>query len=406
MKKTMKIILKLLFIGFLVISFSGCRGRNISDTEGEKNVKALAICLGAHANSSVLNLNSPFVKKTVKQAIASFGFVSVISIDGKPDIVAADNYQVDEQYRGNPELLMRMAKGAADNLLSDLSGIQANDEEVDVLEALRIAVRTLDSAPEGAEKEIIVIDSGLSTSGYLDFRNNLLSADPEELADQLFEKQIIPNFEGITVKWQQLGDVYEPQKKLSPSQVAKLKEIWGTIIRETGGIFVASETIFSPEPVKDDLPIVSVVKLQAEEPIKLKVNRTNDYDKGIIIDEKRVKFEEDSDKFAEPEKAFETISVIANDMKYNSKLNIVIIGTTAGDENTEYTYDLSKRRAEMVKDTLMNLDIEAIRMKTVGMASSDPWHIYNVGTKGRLAAKNRKVVIMSADSSKLKEILK
>jgi hypothetical protein len=86
----------------------------------------VALVLGAHANSRALNRNSPLIRDTVKTAISSFGFVSVISEDGSPDLIAAGNYTVPEQYRGNSQLLENLSEKKAGVLLAALEDVRAD----------------------------------------------------------------------------------------------------------------------------------------------------------------------------------------------------------------------------------------------------------------------------------------
>ena len=383
---------------------------------------SVAIVLGAHSNSCDVNLNSLMVKETVSGAIETFGFVSVISIDGKPDLIAADLYAVPERYRdGNPQLLMEMAHKKTANLLNGLTQVRANDPEVDTLEALRLAVRTLESAPDNSEKVILVLDTGLSTTGLLDFRNNLISAEPQAIANLLTEKQAIPDFSGITVKWQQLGDVHSPQPILTPAQVKKLEEIWKAVIEKTGGVFESSRAVANPGCVGGELPTVSVVELPPEAPVvfdpvdvkraviqpKKTVEVSDDvFNQPRFLSSEQVRFVGDSDVYLDPKAAIEAIKPIAEYMAENSSFTMLLIGTTAGDDHNDYSINLSNDRANAVRRTLVSLGVEEKRILTLGLGSADPWHIYGVGKSGELAAQNRKVVLLSADSPEAVKLMR
>lgn len=393
----------------LALAFTALVGCSLTSGQGEakkeESITAVVLALGVHANSRDLNLNSPLIKDTVSEAISSLGFVSVISIDGSPDLVAADNYEVPEQYRGNPQLLQDISKKKTANLLAGLSEVRANDAEVDTLEALRLGVRTLASAPKDAQKIIIIVDTGLSTIGFLDFRNNLINGDPQTIADLLAQKQAIPDFTGITVRWQQLGDVNEPQQGLSPAQTKKLEEIWRAIIERTGGTFEPSLTVANPGTVNGELPAVSAVKLPPDEPIKFDSAAVANFEKPQFLSEEQVQFIGDSDQYLNENEAVAVITPIADYMKANPDFTMLLIGTTAGDSNSDYCLDLSERRANTVKNTLVSLDVSTDHVLTVGLGSADPWHIYNAGYEGALAAQNRKVVLLDATTELAKEIL-
>ena len=76
----------------------------------DSSQQAVAMLVGAHGNSRALNLNSILVTDTVGEAISSHGFLSVIIVDGQPDLIQADSYAVKETQKGNPELLQKMAE--------------------------------------------------------------------------------------------------------------------------------------------------------------------------------------------------------------------------------------------------------------------------------------------------------
>ena len=413
MKKHLIRIIIVFTIAVLVLSvISGCTLSAEQDAAKniDESMTAVVVILGAHANSLDLNLNSPLIKDIVAKAISSFGFISVVSVDGAPDLIAADNYDVPVQYRGNPQLLQDISKKKTANLLAGLTKVRANNAEVDTLEAMRLAVRTLASAPEDAEKIIIIVDTGLSTIGLLDFRNNIINAEPQIVAELLAEKQAIPNLANITVKWQQLGDVSAPQQSLSPAQVLKLEAIWRAIIEKVGGKLEISLTVANPGGIGGDLPDVSVVEFPPDEPIRFAPDVADPaaidaFEKPQFLSDDQVQFIGDSDQYLHPEVAVSVITPIAEYMKANSDFTMLLVGTTAGDNNNDYCLDLSQRRAEAVKATLVSLGVPDNRVITAGLGSADPWHIYDAGFDGPLAAQNRKVVLISADTLVSNDIL-
>ena len=363
-------------LAMLLTTLCGCASASAKNNSAPT---AVALVLGCHANSRDLNLNSPLIKEEVTQAIVSFGFVSVIANDGAPGLVSADNYQVPEQYRGNAQLLRTMAEKSAASLLSGLSQVRADDAEVDTLEALRLAVRTLASAPEGAQREIVVVDTGLSTSGILNFGNNILSAPAATVADLLAEKEAIPDFTGITVEWQQMGDVSAPQQTLSAAQVRQLTDIWQAIVEKGGGTFISSLTVANPGSESGDLPPVSTVDLPATEPVAFDPNAMGDFDTPQFLSEEQVRFVSDSDIYLEPDRADAVIAPVAAYMKENPAFTMLLIGTTAGDGSSAESLALSARRALAVKNTLVSLGVPGERILTLGLGSADPWHIAQAG---------------------------
>lgn len=83
----------------------------------------------------------------------------------------------------------------------------------------------------------------------------------------------------------------------------------------------------------------------------------------------------------------------------------MLAGTTAGDEDSDYTMTLSKKRADAVRETLIHLGVDESRIVSVGLGSNNPWHVYGAGYEGSIAASNRAVVLLDASCDTAKEIL-
>lgn len=407
MKRMMKKAAMILAIAIMVIPLAGCSN---ASKEEEDRPKALALVVGNHTCSRELNLNSPLILDAVSETIADYGFISVVSVDGAPWLVAADSYDIPEQYKKASESKLRAdAKNKAHNLMMQVVGVRADDSEVDTLEAIRIAVRSFDSAEEMADRKIIVVDTGWSTTGLMNFGNNLLNGDPAAVAKMLDEKNAIPDLSGTTVIWQQMGDVASPQQELSPSQVLVLKSIWEAVIEKGGGKFECRETVANNGIIGGSLPEVTAIALPREEPVKFDAAEMDlgerIFDEPVFFDEGQIRFEGDSDVYAEPEKATECLEPVAEFMKSHADFRLLLAGTTAGDSDSQYVRELSKARADAVKRSLLKMGVEEERVVTTGLGNGDPWHIYGVGTKGDLAAQNRKVVMLGADSDTAAEIM-
>lgn len=388
--KHIKITALLLTLVMLAAALAGCGGR------AEQPPSSLSIVIGNHACSRELNLNAPIIKSAVSEAVARYGFISVVQVDGAPELVSADLYTVDERYRhADPEKLKTDAAIKAANLLSTIGTVQANDPEVDTLEALRIALRSFAYAPEEGERTILVIDSGLSTAGYLSFQNGLLSASPEAVVQELQNRGALPDFSGVAVLWQQLGDVAEPQQALSPRQTQRLADIWQAIVTAGGGSFTLCGGMPNAGALGEGLPTVSTVPLTADAPIAF-TGEAADFSAPQMLTEEQVRFLGDSADYADPAAAERVIRPIAEYLKAHDSFRLLLIGTTAGDGDTEYARTLSEQRAETVRRTLIALGADGGRIIARGLGSQDPWHIPGAGTDGPLAAQNRKVVLLDA----------
>lgn len=407
MKKTISMILILACVIALVSTLAGCSGNGVK-APAEK--AAVCYVIANTANSKGLNFNSPLVQDTVYSTVRNYGFISVVNADGKPEIVHATSYDLEDKYKSASEEKLDMdARSKATNIILSMQSIMADDPEVDYLESLRLAVRTLSSLEGYDSKTIVLMGTGLSTTGVMNFSNNLISAEPEMVINLLNEKSEIPDFKGITVYSQQLGDVAAPQQELTSAQRIKLEKIYGGIVETGGGNFVYNEIIANPVDDTKQYPTVTPVKLPSDAPISFEevvFEEENIFEEPVFLTEEKIGFVADKDVFLNPSEASETLRPVAEYLASHPSISIVLAGTTAGDSDSDFTLTLSRKRAETVKNALIDLGVSADRIITIGLGSEkDPWHVYNAGYDGAAASGNRKVVLLDASSERAASIL-
>ena len=410
--------MKKLFILFLIaamlaspVLLSGCAAVGAAAAAAEEQPVAVAVLICNSANRAAPDFSSPKLQEAVKKAVGTYGYICVISVDGDPAIVLKGSCDIDPRYKeADPQKLAQEASARTIQLMSQIQSVRADDPEVDLLSAMHLAVRTLADAPAGSRKCILIIDSGLSTIGLVDFRNNLLNGEADAIAAALDEMEAIPDLTGVEVAWQGIGDVAQPQAPLSPRQVNQLKAIWTAIIRQGGGTLSWIETPPASSETDDALPTVSTVSLAMEVPLAFEPKAMEEpafaFDEPVFLRESQVRFVGDSDAFVDAEAAAETVKPIAELMQKNTDLQLLLVGTTAGDATSDYALALSSGRADAVKKLLVSLGVDGARIQTIGMGSSDPWHIANAGLQGELASQNRKVVLINAESDVAQAILK
>lgn len=84
------------------------------------------------ANSQGLNLNSPMVQDTIYDTIRNYGYISIVNVDGIPDIVLANSYDIDDKYKSaSKEKLDMDARSKTTDLIAGMQGVIACDPEVD-----------------------------------------------------------------------------------------------------------------------------------------------------------------------------------------------------------------------------------------------------------------------------------
>lgn len=409
MKKGFAVLFTTICLAASAVGLTGCGSQ--TSAEETSGMNAVCYAIAPTANSQGLNMSSPLVQDTIYDTILEYGYISVLVVDGEPEMVAADSYDIDAQYKkASKEKLKTDARAKATNLIAYMESQVANDAQVDYLEGLRMAVRSLSSLKGYDSKTIVVIGTGLSTQGTLNFQNNLLSVEPEAVLDQLEEKNEIPDFTGITVVWQQMGDVASPQEDLSQTQRKRLQEIWGGIVERGNGTFVFNDIMANPVDTEVSYPAVDTVELPTESPVGFDEVMFHTEDEGILeepvmLTEEQVSFVPDKATYLNEEEAVATIQPIADYLIEHEQITVLLAGTTAGDEDSDYTMALSQERADAVRDTLIKLGVDESRIVTVGLGSSNPWHVYAAGYEGSIASGNRKVVLLDASSDTAKEIL-
>jgi len=283
MKAIISVAVALVLLAGLVLLLSAAEVIPNPLDEDHGKTYSIAFVLGAHANSRTINFDSNTVLQEKLEKVAkTYGFFSLVVADGDPtrQSLACETIK--------PDALMKLLnffngkekiRDRANAIKGVLRSQRANTAEVDTLKALNIAARQLSDRPPSDEKEIVVLGTGLSTTGFLNLREDdahWLYSDAEEIVTILTEGNNLPSLKGITVTWCQMHDVGEPQQEFDGLRQENLVEIWRRIVENGGGKFVlkevppGTETYISSE--SDSYPPVSVIELRPPEPIATSVS--------------------------------------------------------------------------------------------------------------------------------------
>lgn len=410
--------------------------------ESEKPITILAILLGNHANSKKLN---PQLFDKIEQVYSSFGNICIICIDGKPEVVRDDenngmmvgSYDVeylkksrnDYQYREiwerdylNEQIL---------ELNNYLEESHVDDSEVDTLEAFHSAVAALNDMElivggsdgnKKIEKEIVICDTGLCTTGKLNFLNydylkliknekNLNNDDVgqeevNKLIEDLEANMEIPDLSGITVTWYGLGEVDKPQPNLSKLDKENLQYIWSEILRRSEAIpskakntkldyFVqlkGYEIEISEEYVTPVIWWEGVGNIESKE--------------EIIIKEEEIGFIANYAKYSSVEKANKVLRPYAENLLNYDDLKVLLLGTTSSYGGG--SVELSMQRAEKVKESLVELGVPEERIVTAGLGYNEEF-CENDSPNGEfieeIGKNNRAVYILPLESEKAEKAL-
>ncbi|TQN42127.1 outer membrane protein OmpA-like peptidoglycan-associated protein [Blastococcus colisei] len=328
-------------------------------SDGAEPTGGLSIVVGARNNMPAPALSGA-ASEAIESALVSQSHLSVVVADGAPfqldgagALVARDeNSIVQKQDRDQNRELIERALGEA----------QAKTEETDLLAALLLAARSLSSVD--GEVTIVIVDSGLSTTGALNFaaQPELLDADPETLAAALAEAGELPDLSGVDVVFSGLGDVVAPQEPLPAAQRANLIAIWTAIVKTAAAPNVrVEEAPLSETPARGLPRVTPVVPGEGSRCVV----------ETVVLDEGDIAFVADTAEFQDGDAALATLQPIAQRMT-SQVLSATLTGTTADKGDDEGQRALSRQRAQGVADVLVELGVPVGRMTVTGVGSDFP----------------------------------
>ncbi|MGY1792819.1 OmpA family protein [Geodermatophilus sp. SYSU D00525] len=328
----------------------------------------MAFVVGARSNMPAPRLDGRALD-ALDTALEDQSLAAIVVADGEPHLV------------GTQQLVAEGATGPAreasreDNRRAVEEGLttaEADDEEVDLLAAVDLAVRSISSA-EGRHT-VVVVDSGLSTAGAVDFRRSgLLDADSDTLAGELAEAGRLPDLEGVTVVFQGIGDTFAPQAPLERPQRTNLIDIWTALARTAGAadVVVEESPLTQPPAV---LPAVTPVEVAGAQTCT------------VTLTEDAVRFVADSAEFLDRDAAVAALTPLAQQLS-RPGVSATVTGTTADVGDLDGQLQLSLERAQAVEELLVDLGARPDGMTAIGLGSDFPEYVEEP------AEENRKVVV-------------
>ena len=401
----MKKISIIMIISVLTMCFIGLTG---CSKPKEMELKSTSIVLGAHNNFPQIPYNTNSLYTSVYDAAYSWGNVSAVVVDGNPTVQC--NYNIQNPGKNiNEAKKKQLAKSNASTILSNISQVKATVPEIDTLKAIQLSADTLNTISEGS-KSLLVFDSGLSTTGILDFsKQNILDCPPEVIIEQLKTMHAVPCLSGIDVTWVGLGQVCGTQEVLPSSYKHKLQTLWNEILVAAGANSITFDT--TPLPLKEndfELPNCSVVPIVAD---CLELN-SNSLPEAIKFDENSsVKFKGDQAEFIDPTAAEDELLPIAQYLCSNPNECIYILGMTATVTGSNYGKELSMQRAEACKKLLLNNGVKETQLICIGLGQTpNPLRVDDTNEQGiqieEMARLNRAVFFIKNDSQLVEKIIK
>jgi outer membrane protein OmpA-like peptidoglycan-associated protein len=366
----------------LAATAAGCTAALPSDPSG-----GVAIVLGAHSNTPGPELLG-VTRQVALNAVDTSSPVSLVVADGKPFVVAADQSDAATKSPASTAASRTPRIDDRDALDDAVASAAARSPETNLLAALGLAAEELEGSP--GRPTILVVDSGLSTGGALDFRKpGMLNADPDDLAQSLARSRDLPDLSCLHVVFQGLGATAPPQPTLGAVAREKLIDTWTAIAREAGAVEVSIERTASSHSPDEGLPNVSVVGEGTTGGISCEEN-------NLVLDGGDVSFLADSATFRDPAAASDLLKPIAERIRA-ADVTAVLTGTTADVGDLQGQKKLSLQRAQAVASLLARLGVAEKKMTVEGLGSDFPGYVRDHDAKGNLlpapAAMNRKVVI-------------
>ena len=213
------------------------------------------------AATATANEPAPTLSTDILQTLRAAGDLSAAAAayivspsDGQSTVMPLSPSRADGQVTYGPI--------SAEALKANISAImrmlqnEANAGQLDLLAT--IAAATRDVSPPGT---LIVVSSGLSTTGGFDLRDVGWGAVPSSLAEQLKARGLLPDLAGWHVVFTGLGDVAGHQPALPQPQQATLTAYWTAICQASGA--TACSVDKTPRPqlashVTGSVPVVPV----------------------------------------------------------------------------------------------------------------------------------------------------
>jgi outer membrane protein OmpA-like peptidoglycan-associated protein len=362
-----------LALGLLLCA--GCGNNQNSATPG-----ALAVIVGAHSNMVAPSLLDS-VQGELDTASRLGSPATVIVDDGSPSASAPVQLKT-----GNDNPLYQQDQ--ISQLKNKIAKTRAESPEVDLLAAITLAGRSVGDA--AGPKTIVVIDSGLQTTGALRFQDQegaLLNADPDEVVEQLRRTRQLPDLSGMRVVFTGLGDTAAPQRPLPAPARATLVAVWTKIVESAGGKAEVKQAPLPDTRTLGNLPPVTVVPVAQRSIGPLPA--------VTVLRDGTVGFVPGQAVFRDPDQARSVLADYAKAIENGRRATLT--GTTASDGTPQYRLQLSEKRANAVRDLLIGLGAPAGAITTRGVGSDFPGYVPDRDPQGNLnpipAAQNRQVII-------------
>ncbi|MCI2975719.1 MAG: hypothetical protein MP439_06550 [Ferrimicrobium sp.] len=246
-KRLIKAIALTLGAGILL---TGCGLVGAKPTTG-----ASVVVVGANESNAAPINDALAADGELTGLVAADAIIHFVVPDGTPT-VAPMSFNLAPQ--GNNSLIRKETTALEQSKLAKYLGtLDATTPQNNPLYALNLAADLLHGKSGAGPREIIVINSGLSSVAPLGFQNGILSDTPSQVVSQLRSADELPDLSGISIDWLGLGDVTGQQSQLTIADQGDLKAIWMAILTASGAKTTSFNTSPLPGVASSTLPPVT-----------------------------------------------------------------------------------------------------------------------------------------------------
>jgi OmpA-OmpF porin, OOP family len=342
----------------------------------------LTIVVGERSNVPSIQF-PPEVSSLLTTATTDREPITLIRIDGEPKVFNLTRFSTTDVSSGAVQQDIQTYVDSVIGIL-DGSALHAAAPQANILGALSLAAG---ATPAGGN--IIVIDSGLQTTGQLEYQvPGMLMSPPSDVVKFLQAQKLVPGLHGRHVLLYGFGYTAAPQAALDQPERENVANQWKAIVA-AGGACVTVDPTPNTNAELADLPAVSAVPLPAP-PIFRPCGTT------VLSDAGSVGFNDGSAIFRDPAAARATLSQLATVLRQGTE-PVTLIGSTSTEGGDTINYPLSTNRAAAVKSVLISMGVAGNRIKVIGDGAHYPGRVPDIGANGQLllpqAEQDREVIV-------------
>jgi OOP family OmpA-OmpF porin len=328
-------------------------------------VLAVSVHEGAPAPSVPATLE-PVLAAT----LAAGNPVAVIAVDGTPEVVAMKPLDVsDATCDAFASTLDKATKRVADTVVS----AKADSDGNDLYGAIELAAATTTTMPDGTL--VVVIDSGLSDRGPLDYsRAGMTLTEPEVAATYAAKNRPVSEVSGVRFQLM-LGYTAAPQQPLSGTERDNVVATWEATLVSLGAgeVLIASQPRPSIGPETRFTTLrAPVAELSSFEPPTTAEPTT------VVFREDQVRFLPDSTQLADPRAASKALVNVVAWLRADPSNTVTVTGTTSSAGTEAGRLRVSRQRAATVAALLVaggEGDVARRQIETRGVGTHFPEYV-------------------------------